>query len=135
VGIHDRRPVPSPLGSDAQVQGNEKDRRNPNFDLAPLILGMMGHMMNSIVLGLIFVAFAYYLTRSVGGLLLLGMMYGAAVFAIMWWLVAPAVDPAMQEVNGALFFIGHLMYGGVLGLVAGVRAERAGAARKQLEAA
>jgi hypothetical protein len=106
--------------------------RNPNFNLGPLILGIMGHMMNSIILGLIFAAFAYYLTRSLGGLLVLGMMYGAAVFAIMWWLVVPAVDPAMQEVNGALFFIGHLMYGGILGLVAGVRAERAGVARNQL---
>jgi hypothetical protein len=38
----------------------------------------------------------------------------------------------MQEVNGALFFIGHLMYGSVLGLVAGIQAERAGVARNQL---
>jgi hypothetical protein len=106
--------------------------RNPDFNLGPLILGIMGHMMNSIILGLIFVALAYYLTRSIGGLLVLGMMYGAAVFAVMWWLIVPAVDPAMQEVNGALFLIGHLMYGGVLGLVAGVRAERAGVTRKQL---
>jgi hypothetical protein len=105
--------------------------RNPNFDLGPLILGLMGHMMNSIILGLIFVAFAYSLTRSVASLLVLGMMYGAAVFAVMWWVVVPAVDPAMQEVNGALFFIGHLMYGSVLGLVAGIQAERAAMTRKQ----
>ena len=104
--------------------------RNPNFDLGPLILGIMGHTMNSIILGLIFVAFAYYLTRSVGGLLVLGMMYGVAVFAVMWWVVVPTVDPAMQEVNGALFFIGHLMYGGILGLVVGAQAHRAGFARQ-----
>lgn len=106
--------------------------RNPNFDPGPLILGMMGHMMNSIVLGLIFVAFAYYLTRSVGGLFVLGLMYGAAVFAVMWWLIVPAVDPAMHEVNMLLFFIGHLMYGGVLGLLTAVRAERSDVTRKQL---
>jgi hypothetical protein len=106
--------------------------RNPNFDLGPLILGMMGHMTNSIIFGIIFAAFAYYLTRSVSSLLVLGMMYGAAVFAVMWWLVVPAVDPVMQEVNGVLFFIGHLLYGGVLGLVAGVRAKRAVATRKQV---
>ncbi|MGI8826401.1 MAG: hypothetical protein ACR2JC_12285 [Chloroflexota bacterium] len=58
--------------------------RNPNFDLGPLVLGMMGHMMNSIILGLIFVAFAYYLTRSVGGLLLLGMKYGVAPITPHW---------------------------------------------------
>jgi uncharacterized membrane protein YagU involved in acid resistance len=105
--------------------------RNPNFDLGALILGMMGHLMNSIIFGLIFVALAYYLTRSVGGLLALGMMYGAALFTIMWLLVVPTVDPAMQEVNGVLFLVGHLLYGGVLGLVAGVRAERAEATRRQ----
>lgn len=105
--------------------------RNPTFDLAPLIVGMIGHLMNAIIFGLIFVAFAYYVTRSVGGLLILGMIYGAAVFAIMWWLVVPAVDPAIQELNAVLFFIGHLSYGGVLGLVAGLRAARADASRKQ----
>lgn len=50
--------------------------RNPNFDLGPLILGPMSHMMNSIILGLIFVVFAYYLARSVAGLFMLGMAYG-----------------------------------------------------------
>lgn len=98
---------------------------NPNFNLVPFILGLMGHMMNSIILGLIFVAFAYAITRSLGGLLILGMMYGAVVFAVMWWLVVPAVDPAMQQVSGILFFIGHLMFGGVLGLAVASRAEQA----------
>ncbi len=108
-----------------------QDTRNPNFDFGPLILGLMGHMMNSIILGLIFVAFAYFITRSLGGLFITGMMYGAVIFAITWWGVVAAIDPAMQEVNGAWFFVGHLMYGGVLGLVVGAGTQRIGFTRRQ----
>jgi uncharacterized membrane protein YagU involved in acid resistance len=114
----------------ATVIRSLQSSRNPDFDLGPLILGMIGHLMNSIILGLLFVAFAYYWTRSVSGLLVLGMIYGAAIFVIMWWLVVPSVDPAMQELDGVLFVIGHLLYGGVLGLIAGVRAERADTTRE-----
>ena len=108
----------------ATVVRSLQTSRNPNFDFAPFILGMMGHMMNAVILGLFFAAFAYAITRSLGGLLVAGMMYGAVIFAIMWWVVVPAVDPAMQEVNGFWFFVGHLMYGGVLGLVVAPRRQR-----------
>lgn len=115
----------------ALIRGLETSR-NPNFDLGPLIPGPMSHIMNSIILGLIFVVFAYYLARSVAGLFMLGMAYGVAVFAVMWWLVVPDVDPAMQEVNGVVFFVGHLIYGGVLGLVAGAQAESAVSSNRRL---
>lgn len=96
---------------------------------------MMGHTMNTMILGLTFVASAYAITRSVGGPLMIGMVYGAAVFATMWWVVVPAIDPTMQEVNGVLFFIGHLMYGGAVGLAAAVGVERVSALRRHSVAA
>jgi len=59
-----------------------------------------------------------YLTRKVrdaGTLVTLGMMYGAAVFLVMWYGLLPALDPAMKHVNNTGFFFSHLMWGGILG--------------------
>jgi hypothetical protein len=51
-----------------------------------------------------------------------GMMYGAAIFAVMWWGILPAIDPAMKIVSGAGFLITHLIFGVMLGL--GIAAAR-----------
>jgi uncharacterized membrane protein YagU involved in acid resistance len=87
------------------------------FDTLGVFAGLMGHMMNSIIFGLIFALLIAPRTRSLLGRVLAGMVYAVAIFVVMWFVVAPIVDPAMLKVNGVVFFIGHLMWGAALGLV------------------
>ncbi len=46
-----------------------------------------------------------------------GVIYGIAVWAAMWFVVIPLVDPLMLNLNGIVFLIGHMMWGGALGLL------------------
>mgnify|MGYP001792575152 CR=1 FL=1 len=58
-----------------------------DFQMLPFILGLMGHMMNSVIFGLIFLGVATVLKlrgiAAVGG----GMIYGMAVYVRMYWVV------------------------------------------------
>ena len=85
------------------------------FNLLGVVLGLMGHMMNSVILGLIF-AFVIgprLSTRSkkIGG----GVVYGVVFFLMMWFLILPLIDPVMLNLNAAVFFLGHMMWGAALG--------------------
>ncbi len=87
------------------------------FMTIPVVLGLMGHMMNSVVLGLVFSAIFSRLSMSRGALVGVGVVYALAVFAVMWYLVVPAIDPVTLKLNGTVFAIAHMMWGAVLGLV------------------
>jgi len=98
---------------------------NPNFYLAgqlppldplTILLGLMGHMMNSVILGLIFYGIAGRLTQDRRTLLLAGVIYGVVVLLGLWILVLPVLDPVMLRVNFLAFVLGHMMFGAVLGL-------------------
>lgn len=90
---------------------------NPGFQLVPVVLGLMGHMMNSVILGAVFYGFARRRDWATLPAFIAGMVYGVIVFVLMWYVIVPLVDPVMLELNDGLFFIAHLMYGGVLGLL------------------
>lgn len=116
----------SPLRYIAAVFTLGKDT-NPSFSLTPVFVGLMGHMMNAIIFGLIFAyLIVRYLTNTT--VLIIGsMVYGAIIFLLMWFLVLPPLDPAMLLVNPVGFLIGHLMYGLVLGIgLAVIRQPRVG---------
>ncbi|MHB8718668.1 MAG: hypothetical protein ACYDAC_07220 [Candidatus Dormibacteria bacterium] len=89
---------------------------DPSFAIGPVIVGLGGHMMNSIVLGAVFAALVWKLLRNPVALAMAGMMWGAILFVVTWWAVLPTIDPAMRLVNGPWFFVSHLVYGMVLGL-------------------
>jgi hypothetical protein len=100
---------------------------NPNFfpagqlppvDPLMIVLGLMGHMMNSVILGLLFVWIASHLNQSRGWQLLAGIVYAVLVFFIMWAGVVPVVDPVMLRVNFGGFLVAHVIYGIGLGLTA-----------------
>lgn len=95
------------------------------FNFWGVVLGLMGHMMNSIILGFIFVSLFARGSRARGTLGTFGAVYGLAVFFVMWYLVVPAVDPVMRQLNATVFAIAHIMWGAALGLVAGSRKEPA----------
>jgi hypothetical protein len=95
------------------TRGTDTD---PSFSVIPVVVGLMGHMMNSIILGALFALAVWRLRANALTLAMLGAMYGAGIFAVMWWGVLPAIDPAMKIVSGAGFLITHLIFGMMLGL-------------------
>ncbi len=94
-----------------------------NFQLVALVAGLMGHMMNSIVLGVIFIAIArairvYGPTAIIGG-----MVYGVIVYVAMYWVllrgVLSSTSASFLSANPEWSWIaGHLMFGVVLGALA-----------------
>lgn len=86
------------------------------FDFWGVVLGLMGHMMNSVIFGLIFVAIVARSIRSRGRLVFSGAVYSLAIFIVMWYAVAPIVDPVILNLNAAVFAIAHIMWGLALGL-------------------
>jgi hypothetical protein len=104
----------SPLRYIASVftLGSDTD---PSFSLVPVVVGLMGHMMNSAIFGLLFGQLISRPLRTPATLVIGGMLYAAAIFVAMWFVVLPLIDPAMNLVNGAGFLASHLMFGLVLG--------------------
>jgi len=84
------------------------------FDLAALVLGLGGHMMNSVVLAAIFGLAVGRRGLSATSLLVAGVAWGVIVFGAMWFVVVPAIDPLMLNLNGFWFLAGHMMWGAAL---------------------
>lgn len=82
-----------------------------------IVLGLMGHMMNSVVLALLFAAVAPRIARGRVALAVLGMVWGGIVFVAMWYVVLPLVDPAMGRLHIVAFLLGHLMWGAAVGAI------------------
>lgn len=80
-----------------------------------VILGLMGHMMNSVVLTWLFTQTAAKAAKSRGGLVASGAFFGIAAFLVMWYVVLPFVDPVMLNLNATFFFLSHIVWGGALG--------------------
>ncbi|MBI3977907.1 MAG: hypothetical protein HY331_06955 [Chloroflexi bacterium] len=89
------------------------------FQPVPVVLGLMGHMMNSVILGLVFAAVVAPRLRGLGSLAIGGAVYGAVVFVVMWLIVLPLIDPVMRQLNGLVFALSHMMWGAALGLILG----------------
>ena len=109
-----------PIAIGATIVRDLQGSQNPiGFDLAALVLGLAGHMMNSVILAAIF-GFAIG-RRGLGTmpLLVAGIAWGVAVFAAMWYVVVPAIDPLVLNLNAVAFLAGHMMWGAALGLLWG----------------
>jgi hypothetical protein len=87
------------------------------FQPVGVVLGLMGHMMNSVILASIFAAFVAPRLRSTSALVVGAVIYSLAVFVLMWFAVVPLVDPVMLKLNGVVFAISHVMWGAALGLL------------------
>jgi hypothetical protein len=77
----------------------------------------MGHVMNAIIFGLVYAWLIAPRFKSFPGQVFAGLVYGIAVFGVMWLAVVPVVDPVMTNLNAPAFLLGHMMYGIVLGAV------------------
>ena len=99
------------------LRGLQSARIPVAFDFWGVVLGLMGHMMNSVILGLIFTWIFARSGRSRGGLVISGAIYSLIVFFVMWYAVAPIVDPVILNLNGTVFAVAHIMWGAALGLL------------------
>jgi hypothetical protein len=107
-----------PIAIGATVVRDLQGSLNPiQFDLTALVIGLGGHMMNSVILA---VAFGLAVGRRGLGataLLITGIAWGAVVFGAMWFVVVPAIDPLVHNLNSVVFLVGHMMWGAALGLL------------------
>lgn len=93
-----------------------------DFKLIPFILGIMGHMMNSIIIGLVFLAIAAALKLRGIALVIIGMVYGFVVYLVMYY---PILRGLLSANSGSFltsnpewsWVLAHLMYGAILGLL------------------
>ncbi len=93
-----------------------------DFQFVPFILGIMGHMMNSIIIGLVFLA-AVAALRLRGALLVVaGLTYGVVVYLVMYY---PILRGILASTSGSFltsnpewsWVLAHVMYGMILGLL------------------
>ncbi len=87
------------------------------FILAGVVLGLMGHMMNSAIFGIIFSRMFSHTAGSRSALVGWGVVYGLVIFGVMWYAVVPAIDPVMLKLNATVFAIAHVMWGAALGVL------------------
>jgi hypothetical protein len=91
-----------------------------NFQLVPFVLGLMGHMMNSVIIGIIFIALARAVHVRGVGAVVGGMVWGVIAYAGMYRAVLrvllASTSSSFLSANPEWSWIaGHLMYGVVLG--------------------
>jgi hypothetical protein len=94
-----------------------------NFQLVPFMAGLIGHMMNSIVLGIVFIAIARALRLQGFATVVGGMVYGVIVYVAMYWVllrgVLSSTSASFLSANPEWSWIAaHLMFGVVLGALA-----------------
>ena len=94
-----------------------------NFQLVPLLVGLVSHMMNSVVLGVIFIAIARAIRLKGPAAVFGGMLYGLVVYVGMYWVVLRGVlsstSASFLSANPEWSWIAaHLMFGVVLGALA-----------------
>jgi hypothetical protein len=93
-----------------------------DFQLVPFILGLMGHLINAAILGLIFLRVATILNVRGLAVVLVGTIYGIVAYATIYWVLLRGL---LSGTSGSflsadpqwVFIIGHMMFGAVLGLL------------------
>ncbi|MDE3230240.1 MAG: hypothetical protein KGO05_10190, partial [Chloroflexota bacterium] len=95
------------------------------FDLVPVVVGLMIHMMNSVIFGLLFALLLRWIAPRALALpisAVAGMIWGLIVLGVNQSLVLPALDkPLLSATNGVFgwWLLSHLMFGVALGAIAG----------------
>lgn len=87
------------------------------FLTMPVMIGIMMHMMNSIILGIIFALLVGIRIVNTGKRVLAGAIFGVVVFAVMWFVALPIIDPVMLKLNSIVFVMTHMIWGGILGFM------------------
>ena len=90
------------------------------FQIVPFVAGLMGHMMNSIVIGIIFIAIARALHVRGVNAVVGGMVYGLVVYGVMYWVLLRGLlattSASFLSANPEWSWVAaHPMFGVVLG--------------------
>jgi hypothetical protein len=93
-----------------------------DFQLVPFILGVMGHVVNSVILGLVFLGVVAIVNVRGRAVVLVGTVYGIVAYEIIYWallsgLLSGTSSSFLSAVPQWAMIIGHLMFGAVLGLL------------------
>jgi uncharacterized membrane protein YagU involved in acid resistance len=111
----------APMGIWAYIGGLNHFGR-PADHIGPIVLGIGGHMLNAIVVAIVFVALLRGL-RNPPGAVILGAAYGAALWALQRYVLLPINTPEDKLfTTGAInpqwvWWISHLILGTTIGLV------------------
>ena len=87
---------------------------------AAVLLGTVLHFLTSGLLGAAFGILSRRVLRlpsDYGVPVLGGMLYGLLIWALAYFVVVPALNPALLDMYGPSFVIQHLVYGMVTGLL------------------
>ncbi|MCI0584806.1 MAG: hypothetical protein L0227_18280 [Chloroflexi bacterium] len=107
-----------PMAIGATIVRDLQGSANPiPLDLAALVLGLAAHLTNSVVLAAAFGVLIGRRALGTSGLAAAGVAWGVAVFAAMWFVAVPAIDPLVLNLNGIAFLAGHMMWGAALALL------------------
>jgi len=107
-----------------------------DFHGAPFVLGLMGHMMNSVILGALFVMFVRVAKPKLMEAVVSGTMYGLIIWALLYYIVLPdgfhsyaaaGVDSFTSSVPQWAWVIAHIIFGMTLGMLSVVGPLRRGA--------
>ena len=88
-----------------------------NPGMGSIILGLIVHIIDSAILGIVFVYIARSLNGGMGANTIYGIVYGLLVWLLMAFIVLPIMNSPMAEVTGGWFVVAHLIFGVVLGLL------------------
>ena len=91
-----------------------------DIQIVPLLAGLMGHMMNSVIFGLLFVGILAALKLRGSGTVVAGMVYSLAVYVVMYLVVLrgllSSTSPSFLSANPEWsWIVGHLIFGVALG--------------------
>ncbi|MCS6940362.1 MAG: hypothetical protein RMJ55_12280 [Roseiflexaceae bacterium] len=95
----------------------------PGFLAGPVVIGSLIHLALSTLFG---IGFGILTTRiwnmplSYGAPMVLGFVYGLAIWLIAYFIVLPIVNPLVLEIYAPAFLIQNLTYGLTTGLAYGV---------------
>ncbi len=117
-------PWDAPMAIWAFVAGSDQFGA-PSDHLGAIVLGMGGHLANSMVLGVAFTVVAAVLVKKQGVMapVALGTMFGVAVWVVMRHVVLPLNDGTADLFTGAavspqwVWYLAHAAFGMILGLV------------------
>ena len=111
----------APLGIWSYVGGISHFGR-PGDHVGPIFLGICGHMLNAILVGVVFVALLRGLRNPVV-ILILGVAYGAGLWALQRYVLLPMKAPEDKLFTTALispqwvWWIAHVALGATIALV------------------
>ena len=112
----------APMGIWAYI-GGVNHFGQPADHIGPIVLGIGGHMLNAILVGIVFVALLRVVLRNPPRAVILGAAYGVALWALQRYVFLPINTPEDKLFTTSLinpqwvWWISHLALGTTIGLV------------------